>query len=67
MTCTHLRQLYELCQKHDLKLGAPELIRVVCHQCGEQEVCPSILMDEYDARQSQKTDSGRQDSKDSAG
>jgi hypothetical protein len=26
------------------------LIRVVCNQCGEHEVCPSTLMDEYDAR-----------------
>ena len=57
MTCTHLRQLYELCQKNELKLGASDLIRVVCHQCGEQEVCPSTLMDEYDARQLQSTDS----------
>ena len=28
------------------------MIRVVCNQCGEQEVCPSMLTDEYDARQS---------------
>jgi hypothetical protein len=26
------------------------LIRIVCNQCGEQEVCPSILMDEYEAQ-----------------
>ena len=52
MTCVHLRQLYKLCQENDLKLGGPDLIRVVCHQCGEQEVCPSTLMDEYDAKQS---------------
>lgn len=48
MTCVHLRQLYQLCQEHDLKLGGSDLIRVVCNQCGEQEVCPSILTDEYD-------------------
>jgi hypothetical protein len=23
---------------------------MVCTQCGEQEVCPSMLTDEYDAR-----------------
>ena len=45
MTCVHLQQLYQLCQKHDLKLGASDLIRVVCHECGEQEVCPSTLME----------------------
>ena len=50
MTCIHLHKLYKLCQEHDLKLGGSDLIRVFCHQCGEQEVCPSTLMDEYDAK-----------------
>ena len=53
MACVHLQQLYKLCQEHDLKLGGSELVRLVCRQCGEQEVCPSMLMDEYDARPSQ--------------
>jgi hypothetical protein len=53
MTCVHLRQLYKLCQEQDLKLGGSDLIRVVCHQCGEQEVCPSTLMDEYDSKRSE--------------
>ena len=57
MTCTHLRQLYDLCQKHELKLGGSDLIRMVCHQCGEQEVCPSTLMDEYDHKQKQSSES----------
>jgi hypothetical protein len=26
----------------------------VCNQCGEQEVCPATLTDEYDAKQSQQ-------------
>ena len=52
MTCVHLRQLCQLCEEHDLKLGSSDLIRMVCHQCGEQEVCPAILTDEYDAKQS---------------
>ena len=51
MTCVHLRQLYQLCEEHDLKLGSSDLIRMVCHQCGEQEVCPATLTDEYDAKQ----------------
>ena len=53
MTCVHLQQLYKLCQEHDLKLGGSDLVRLVCRQCGAQEVCPSVLMDEYDAGQLQ--------------
>jgi hypothetical protein len=53
MTCVHLQQLYKLCQEHDLKLGGSDLIHIVCRQCGAQDVCPSTLMDEYDARQPQ--------------
>jgi hypothetical protein len=49
MTCVHLRQLYKLCEEHDLKLSGTDLIRVVCNQCGEQEVCPSMLTSEYEA------------------
>jgi hypothetical protein len=29
-------------------MGGSDLIRVVCHQCGEQDVCPSALMDEIE-------------------
>ena len=49
MTCVHLRQLYQLCEEHDLKISGSDLIRVVCNQCGEQEVCPSMLTSEYEA------------------
>lgn len=59
MTCVHLQQLYRLCQEHDLKLGGSDLIRLVCRQCGEQEVCPSTLMDEYDAKPLQPIEHGR--------
>ena len=44
MTCVHLQQLFKLCQDQKLKLGGSDLIRVVCHQCGLQEVCPSTLI-----------------------
>lgn len=54
MTCVHLRQLFKLCDEHDLKLGGSDLIRVVCKQCGAQEVCPATLTDEYDAKESQR-------------
>jgi hypothetical protein len=52
MTCVHLQQLHKLCHEHDLKLSSSDLIHIVCQQCGEQEVCPSTLTDEYDAKQS---------------
>lgn len=67
MTCIHLQKLYKLCHEHDLKLGGSDLIRIVCRQCGEQEVCPSTLTDEYDAKQSQPvTDPTKKQADDSA-
>lgn len=56
MPCVHLRQLFDLCQQEELKLGSSDLIRIVCHQCGEQEVCPSMLVDEYDATHPDEAD-----------
>ncbi len=50
--CVHLQQLYTLFRQHDLKFGGSDLVRLVCHQCGAREVCPSKLMDEYDAEHS---------------
>ena len=52
MTCIHLRKLYELCEQNDIKLSSAELVHVVCTQCGQKEVCPSMLMDEFDWDQS---------------
>ena len=52
MTCIHLRKLYQLCQEEGLKLGGSDLIRIVCEQCGVQDACPAVLIDEYDARHS---------------
>lgn len=51
MVCTHLSELYQLCEKHQLRLGGSDLIRIVCRQCELEETCPSMMMDEYDARQ----------------
>lgn len=50
MPCVHLKQLYDLCLEHDLRLGSSDLIHLVCNQCQSQEVCPSVLTDEYDAK-----------------
>ena len=66
MTCVHLQRLYKLCQEHDLRLGGSDLIRMVCHHCDEQEVCPSTLMDEYDVRQSQPVHHSRNPHNESA-
>ena len=52
MTCIHLQQLYQLCQDQQLKLSSSDLIHVVCSQCEKDEVCPSILLDEFEAKES---------------
>ena len=43
MPCVHLRELFELCEKHDLQITGHDAIQIVCRQCEEQEVCPSSL------------------------
>ena len=45
MPCVHLKELFELCQKHDLQISSHDAVQVVCRQCKEQEVCPSSLTD----------------------
>ena len=64
MTCVHLKKLYHLCQQEGLKLGGSDLIHIVCEQCNEKEVCPSVLVDEYDA---QEADAQKADSRESEG
>ena len=50
MTCEHLRKLYQLCQDHDLKISSTDVVRVMCKECEEIEVCPAMLTDEYEGR-----------------
>jgi hypothetical protein len=50
MPCVHLRHLFQLCEDYQIKLGGTEVVHFACEQCGVQEVCPDMLMDEYDAR-----------------
>ncbi|NOX54741.1 MAG: hypothetical protein GXP27_09935 [Planctomycetes bacterium] len=45
MVCIHLRQLYQLCLDQQIRLSSSDLVRIVCQQCGEQEICPSNLME----------------------
>ncbi len=47
MTCVHLQQLYDLCDKERLMLSSSDLIHIVCTQCGKQDVCPSTLSEHY--------------------
>ncbi len=49
MSCQHLKKLFELCEQEEIRIAAPDLVRFVCPRCNDQETCPSILMDEYDA------------------
>ena len=65
MVCNHLRELYQLCEDNQLRLAGPDLIRIVCRQCDQEETCPSMLMDEYDAHQAEKEESNLQKGVDS--
>jgi hypothetical protein len=43
--------LFQICDKHDLKLSSADVIHIVCPQCGLQETCPSVLTDELERRE----------------
>ncbi len=50
MACKHLKEMYEICRTHNLKLSSTDLIRIVCPKCGVEEVCPSILVEQYESQ-----------------
>ncbi|WP_254513580.1 hypothetical protein [Anatilimnocola floriformis] len=52
MTCVHLQQLVQLCHDSELRLSSSDLIHIVCKQCGKQDVCPSNLVEQFDAEDS---------------
>lgn len=56
MVCEHLRQLYQLCVDQQIKLGASDLIHLVCEQCGRREICPSNLRIDADDEASASED-----------
>lgn len=58
MTCSHLKQLYEVCQTNGLRLSSADLIHIVCPECGVKEVCPSVYSIEYDAAAEQGAQQG---------
>ena len=43
MACIHLTQLYQLCEKHQLQFSSSHLVRIICKECGSEDVCPSML------------------------
>jgi len=56
MACKHLKELYETCLRNHLKLSSSDLIRIMCPECGVEEVCPSMLSEEYDLRHPGETE-----------
>jgi len=60
MICTHLKELYQLCESNQLKISSSELVRITCKQCDEVETCPSMLLEEYEALEADgKTNGGQ--------
>lgn len=49
-TCVHLQQLVNLCETSQVRLSSSDLIHIVCKQCNQDEVCPSMLVEEYESR-----------------
>lgn len=69
MVCTHLKELYQLCESNKLRISSSDLVRITCQQCEEVETCPSMLMEEYDAHEaaSSNCDSKVEDNESAAG
>lgn len=63
MTCVHLQQLVNLCQTSQIRLSSSDLIHIVCKQCNQDEVCPSMLMEEFEARHPDQKESGPTEAK----
>jgi len=49
MTCEPLQQLFQLCQTSQLRLSGSDLYRIVCKQCDKEEVCPSVLVEQFES------------------
>ena len=48
MTCHHLRKLYEVCDQNNLRFSSSDLLHIVCKECDREEVCPSMLMGDFE-------------------
>lgn len=50
MSCVHLQKLFQLCQENELRISSSDLVHVVCDRCQKDEVCPTLLFQQYEAR-----------------
>jgi hypothetical protein len=62
MPCIHLRQLYELCDENKLHFSSSDLVRIICKQCEKEEVCPAVLIDDYETLQSRHEETSEESS-----
>ena len=44
MICLSLQIICRVCSDHGIAIGQTDLIRMVCKECSDQEVCPSNLV-----------------------
>ncbi len=56
MSCAHLKRLFDMCRQEDIKIGGTDVVRIVCKQCGAEEVCPTMLTDQYETLHEDKAD-----------
>ncbi len=39
MTCVEFQTICRVCADHGIAIGKTDLVRMVCNECGSQEVC----------------------------
>lgn len=61
MSCAHLKKLFDMCLQEDIKIGGTDLVRIVCNQCGAEEVCPTMLMEQYEELHAERPDAEGQE------
>ncbi len=61
MSCAHLKKLFDMCLQEDIKIGGTDLVRIVCNQCGAEEVCPTMLMEQYEELRAERPDAEGQE------
>lgn len=44
MICVHLKEIDRLCHNYKVEISRTDMVRMVCTECGEHEVCPSNVM-----------------------
>ena len=50
MTCIHLQEMFQLCKDNELRISSADLVHIVCKQCQKDEVCPTLLLEQYESR-----------------